>query len=562
MKKVIAIAVLAAMPIGAVAQDELYVETMEVNVISLDVFVTDKKGNPVTGLTADDFVIYENGRPQDISNFSEIRETPQLLNVPTISPRPMERIPEERTRKVIFFIDNETVHPFNRNKVFEEIRSFTGELLRPGDQAMLVSWNNGLRIEVPFTSLVSEFEATLMRVAEENTMKSARILRRRQAEQSVRGELEMARDPQTGISLRDAYENSLSIGRAYAEETRNELHAKSVALTGLMSTLAGVEGKKAFIYVGEELPLQPGLEIFNYVNEQFSQVLLQQQGQRSSVTLLSPEIQAPTETLVLDAIGRAANANGVTIYMMNAGGGANLSDSPAERNDPRSIHAEFIDTMNRMSSFQTVAAKTGGLAFVQTEDIESAFEKIERDFGTYYSIGYHASPEAQLGEKNLRVKVKNDDYEVRTRKTFYTKSTHDQVIDGVVANLFYETSHGDLPIRVETNAPTKVRGGQYKVTMRVMIPTEALTMIPIGEKLAGKFSVFLGVGDGKGGISQINSQEQPVQVPLDDMKKMAGKHFTFETDLIMRKGENILAVAVLDNVSNLRGFSRTNVDVR
>jgi len=562
MKKTIAIAAMVAASLTGYAQEDIYIETMEVTVISLDVFVVDKKGNPVTGLTADDFVVFENGRVQEISNFSEVRETPPLLTVPTISPKPMERIPEERTRKIIFFIDSETVHPFNRNKVFKEIRGFTGELLRPGDQAMLVTWNAGLKIEVPFTSLVSEFEATLERVAGENTMRSARIMRRRQAEQGVRGEVEMARDPQTGISLRDAYENSLSIARAYAEETRNEMHAKSVALAGLMSTLAGVEGKKAFIYVGEELPLQPGLELFNYVNEQFSQMVMEQQGQRGTVTLVSPETQAPTETIVLDAIGRAANANGVTIYMMNAGGSANLSDSPAERTDPRSLQSEFIDTMNRMSSFQAVADKTGGLAFVETNDLEGAFEEIERDFGTYYSIGYHASPESQLGEKRLRVELKDEKYRIRTRKTFYTKSTHDQVIDGVVANLFYETSHGDLPIRVETATPTRVRGGNYKVTMRVMIPTEALTMIPIGEKLAGKFSVFLGVGDGRGGISQINSQEQPVQVPLADMKNMVGKHFTFETDLIMRKGENILAVAVLDNVSNLKGYSRTNVDVR
>jgi hypothetical protein len=248
--------------------------------------------------------------------------------------------------------------------------------------------------------------------------------------------------------------------------------------------------------------------------------------------------------------------------MMNAGGAAGLSDSPAERSDPRSMRAEFIDTMNRMSSFQTVAAKTGGLAFVQTDDIEGAFDSIGRDFGTYYSIGYHEGSGSQLGEKRLRVELEGETYEIRSRKTFYTKSTHDQVIDGVVANLFYETSQGDLPISVETGAPTKASRGNYKVTMRVLIPTEALTLIPIGEKLAGKFSVFLGVGDGKGGISQINSQEQPVQIPIEAMAALTGKHFTFETSIIMRKGENILAVAVLDNVSNLRGFSRTNLNVK
>ena len=41
-------------------------------VIGVDVVVTDKKGNAVTGLTKDDFQIFENGIEKPISNFSEI----------------------------------------------------------------------------------------------------------------------------------------------------------------------------------------------------------------------------------------------------------------------------------------------------------------------------------------------------------------------------------------------------------------------------------------------------------------------------------------------------------
>ncbi len=40
--------------------------------IQLDVIVTDKKGNQVTDLKPEDFKIYENGKQQDISNFSYI----------------------------------------------------------------------------------------------------------------------------------------------------------------------------------------------------------------------------------------------------------------------------------------------------------------------------------------------------------------------------------------------------------------------------------------------------------------------------------------------------------
>lgn len=40
------------------------------NLVQLDATVVDKNGNIVTGLTADDFEIYENKRKQQITNFS------------------------------------------------------------------------------------------------------------------------------------------------------------------------------------------------------------------------------------------------------------------------------------------------------------------------------------------------------------------------------------------------------------------------------------------------------------------------------------------------------------
>src|SRR5229473_8630027 len=49
-----------------------YVEKLDVRVINVDVIVTDRKGNRVTGLTKDDFEIYQNGIPKAISNFYEI----------------------------------------------------------------------------------------------------------------------------------------------------------------------------------------------------------------------------------------------------------------------------------------------------------------------------------------------------------------------------------------------------------------------------------------------------------------------------------------------------------
>ncbi len=55
------------------AQDEtrhgIFIESLDVNVVNIEVVVSDKQGNPVLGLTADDFEILEDGEPVDVSNF-------------------------------------------------------------------------------------------------------------------------------------------------------------------------------------------------------------------------------------------------------------------------------------------------------------------------------------------------------------------------------------------------------------------------------------------------------------------------------------------------------------
>ena len=40
--------------------------------VANDVFVTDTDGNPVSGLTVDDFELFENGKPQDITTFRAV----------------------------------------------------------------------------------------------------------------------------------------------------------------------------------------------------------------------------------------------------------------------------------------------------------------------------------------------------------------------------------------------------------------------------------------------------------------------------------------------------------
>ena len=75
---------LAAAP-ALVAQNETFFsEVLEIRVTNVDVIVTGRDGKPITGLTRDDFELYEDGVRKDISNFLEMRGGPMatLAEVP------------------------------------------------------------------------------------------------------------------------------------------------------------------------------------------------------------------------------------------------------------------------------------------------------------------------------------------------------------------------------------------------------------------------------------------------------------------------------------------------
>ena len=45
-------------------------DSVDVTVVNVEIYVRDREGNPVRGLTADDFRVEQDGEPKPISNFA------------------------------------------------------------------------------------------------------------------------------------------------------------------------------------------------------------------------------------------------------------------------------------------------------------------------------------------------------------------------------------------------------------------------------------------------------------------------------------------------------------
>src|SRR2546423_580328 len=65
---VVALAVLGWMAAGSAILAQF---TSGVNVVEVYAAVVDREGNPVTGLTREDFTVLEDGQPQTVSTFTE-----------------------------------------------------------------------------------------------------------------------------------------------------------------------------------------------------------------------------------------------------------------------------------------------------------------------------------------------------------------------------------------------------------------------------------------------------------------------------------------------------------
>ncbi|HUO85236.1 MAG TPA: VWA domain-containing protein, partial [Thermoanaerobaculia bacterium] len=299
------------------AQEELPVvfETVDVQVINIDVVVTDRKGNPITGLTLDDFEIYEDGTLQKLTNFYEVRGRKALqTGAPETEPRTEpEAAPAHLSRKIVFFIDNVSLAPFNRNRVFRAMKKFAASAMGPDDEAMIATWNRSMTIRVPFTSNVDQILRSLDEIAGESAYGISRESDRRTVRQQIK-------DAQ-------GYGEAVVLARQYAQSVEHDLRTTVSGLKGLMQTTAGIEGKKVFVVTTEGLEMQPGADMFYYVED----VSRQQWGNSAGAGML--EGMAFQNAYLLQSIAHEANANGITLYTIHAGGLVGMSSTSADQQE-------------------------------------------------------------------------------------------------------------------------------------------------------------------------------------------------------------------------------------
>jgi len=521
-------------------------ETIDVKVINVDVVVTDRKGNPITGLTKDDFELFENGQPKLISNFYEVqgKRATNISIIPAGEEKPVVTLPAEEVtenlrRRIIFYIDNLSLQPFNRNRVFKDMKEFAKNVIRPGDEAMVATFNRSMKIRVNFTRDPVQIHQTLDVIAGESALGVANKSERRDVEKRIQDA--------------DNYSEAVAAARQYGQSVEHDLRTSVESLKALMTTLAGVEGKKVLVLTTEGFQIQPGREMFYLVDE-----ISREKGWPAGGTMLEGMTFNSSSTIQM--LAKTANANGITMYTLHAGGLAAANDgNMADRDRPIPFAVTQAAVSNSTESLQVLAEMTGGLASINTNNFAGAFKNIMRDLDSYYSLGYRAGTERVDRQRSLDVRVKGKrGYNVRSRQSFVEKSTFAEMSDRVIANLLYRSKANDLNVRVKINTPVPA-DDLFRVPVEIQIPMESLTLLPQGESYLGGFTIYVAVANKDGDMSDVAQKQQQIRVPQADMAKIKGKYYTYVLDLLMERGVNRVSIGVVDDVSNVTGFDRQQV---
>ncbi len=155
----LALLFLLALPLAA---QQPFEEKIDVNIVLLDVIVTDARGNQILGLTKDDFIVKENGSPQALDSVDYFTNRRLLDTREQNAPFQVEKIRNERY--FIFFFDK----PNDNGSLFdglssarEAVRQFIRNDMLEGDRVAIVSHDVRLKVFSDFSSDKKQLEKAL-----------------------------------------------------------------------------------------------------------------------------------------------------------------------------------------------------------------------------------------------------------------------------------------------------------------------------------------------------------------------------------------------------------------
>jgi VWFA-related protein len=527
----------------------VFSEVVQVHVVNVDVYATDKKGSPVKDLTAADFEISEDGELMEITHFSLLTGEEGVAGGVEPSSgsatRPGELVAGENGSVppggplwLVVYIDNTNLRTFDRRRVLGQLREFLAQGVGTHTDVMVASYDRALNIRLPFTSDPARVTEALIEL-EATRCEGARFDSDR-------------RDLLRRLDVVSNQIEAVQMLRPYADQVLHDLTLTLEALQEMVEEMSGLPGRKAILYVSSGLPRLAAMDLFMDIENRFP-------------TGYALYKKYPFDaTGLFDDLTATANAHGVILYTLGAGGVPASGSGGVEKEGLRDTAAVDSMEMDRSTNLQLplrhLADDTGGQAILNRNDLLPALRKVADDFQTYYSIGYTPDHAGDGQFHTIAVEVTRPGIRLRHRSGYRDKSTNTRMSEGVRAALTHAVDDNPLGVVVEVGVESEADEDRFLVPIQVTIPLAEVVLLPDGEMSRGRLRLFLAATDEEGRTTEV--LEIPSEIELADSDpKGRPDHWRFSTNLRMRSGPHTIALGVRDEFGAVSAFTTHTLTV-
>jgi len=393
----------AAPPPSQPGQPPIVFKT-EVNYVEVDAVVTDQQGNFVRNLKADDFTVLEDGKPQKIELFTQvdIPREPQdrflFMNRPVKMDVKSNRNPFAG-RLYVIVLDDLHTGALRSQLVKKAAHTFVEKYFSANDVAAIVYTSGRSDASQEFTNnpqlLLASIDKFMGRKLRSGTLEKLDSYNRQQSMNAGASSSDGSNSSNSPSNSGNKITDPLDFERGY--NARNALDT----LKNVADFLSGIRGRrKALLFFSEGIDY-PIFDIFD--------------ARDASQVVQSTK----------DAITAAARSN-VNFFTIDPRGLVGLPDENIELTAPPEDPSLRLDTQGLMDevrlsqdSLRTLAEETGGFASVNSNDFNTAFDRIVRANSTYYVIGYYPPDTKRDGRfHKIELKLKQPGLRVSSRKGY------------------------------------------------------------------------------------------------------------------------------------------------
>ena len=559
-------------------------DVVEVTVVNVDVIATDRNGRPADDLSRQNFRVFDDGEPVKLSYFS--RGGAADVSDPELVREPLS---------IAFFFDNTHLSVASRSAVMDQIKDFARGQLETADRdvpvyAMVVAFDGELRLLQDLTADYIALAQGLNRAeAAHQVFTEAQGLKRRSQESFLQLMDQLNGRRQESAGSIGALRATLAELLAYARVVHQDSARTADAIEEVVDSLALVPGRKAFFLISDGFASRPfdrllqnvqkrvagrreetGVELmqnrevdapegFDAPNNLYTRNSNIQGTAALTATSFQQHLSAFDLSARYSGLAARANSHRVSFYAFK----------PPEVEVAAAALSERVSDQQRLTYLSDLrgvltglAHDTGGRAWVSGRNVETFFDQVAEDLGSYYSLGYVLDEFVEGSIHEVRIRPRPRNLRLRHRTSYVARSLRERLAERTVGALLLGWTENPHGLHIDSIQWNTGAGGFYDVDFTVSVPLDKLVMIEQAGERTDQVRVVAVVLTEEGEQLAPSHIVLPLAIPDRDWAEARDQFFAVSFEYPIPRGSHRVAIGLWDENGGNGSYIRREFSVR